>query len=818
LRANRLSKGMLVLLGNHAAVIDQSAELKKFHEAAPDDPLPLIGEARLAIRYGRLDRAKQLLNAVLAKAPQQIEAQAELGQLLLSEGDPEFGRWLAEAAPKAEAHPDVWMTRGLWAKQSGDVRGAARCFWETLRRDPVHQAAAYQLAQILQSSGASDSDYARQLADRAARLQRLCSVMDLLYINRDNLHLHRLAAELTESVGCVWEAAAWRQAILAIDPQDRASLANLRRLQSQLRTETPLVLDSENPAVRIDLSHFSLPRWDSELADSKAATPRLAKGGTRFADVAAAAGIDFRYYPAADHGEEARRIFQSTGGGVAVLDYDCDGWPDLYFTQGGRWPSEPGQTEYLDRLYRNRGDGTFEDVTSQCLLSEDRYSQGVAAGDFNNDGFTDLYVANIGANRLYMNQGDGTFRDVSLAAGIDCETWTTSCALADFNGDGLPDIYDVNYVQGPGVYERTCPQNGRPHSCGPTVFEAQPDRFYLNLGDGRFEDRTESAGLAVAGGNGLGVVAGDFDGSGKLSLFVANDQDANFFFINTTTAPGAAPQFTERGVLSGLAYDMDGKALACMGVAAGDANGDGRLDLFTTNFYQESNTLYLQEPGAMFADATAGSGLLAPSLLMLGFGAQFLDGDLDGRLDLVVTNGHVEDLSDQQTPYRMRPQYFRGLGGGKFAEVPPGELGEFFQGEYLGRGLARVDWNRDGREEFVVSHLGAPAALVANTSSESGHFLAVQLRGVKSARDAICAQVEVEVAGRRQTQWLLGGDGYHATNQRQLIFGLGDQERVEKLHVRWPSGSCQEFADLAVDQTLVLVEDSSRLTRLDLPR
>jgi hypothetical protein len=704
----------------------------------------------------------------------------------------------------------------LWAKQRGDMRGAARCFWETVRRDPAHQAAAYQLAQILESIG--DSESARRLGDRAARLQRLCGVMDLLYVNRDNLHLHRQAAELTESVGCIWEAAAWHQAILAFNPQETASLASLRRLQSQLQAETPLVLDSQNPALQVDLSHFSLPRWDQELPKSKASAPRLAQGSTRFASAASAAGVDFRYYPATDRCEDARRIFQSTGGGVAVLDYDGDGWPDLYFTQGGRWPAEPGQTEHLDRLYRNRGDGTFEDVTLQGLIAEDRYSQGIAAGDFNNDGFADLYVANIGANRLYMNQGDGTFRDVSLAAGVDCETWTTSCALADFNGDGLPDIYDVNYVQGPGVYERSCPQNGRPHSCAPTVFEPQPDRFYLNLGDGRFEERTAAAGLAVAGGNGLGVVAGDFDGSGKLSLFIANDQDANFFFVNTTTAPGASPHFVERGVLSGLAYDMDGKALACMGVASGDANGDGRLDLFTTNFYQESNTLYLQEPGAMFADATAGSGLLSPSLLMLGFGAQFLDGDLDGILDLVVTNGHVEDLSAQQTPYRMRPQYFRGLGGGKFAEVPPGELGDYFQGEYLGRGLARVDWNRDGREEFVVSHMGAPAALVANTSSETGHFLALQLRGIRSARDAIGAQVAVEVGGRRQIQWLLGGDGYHATNQRQLIFGLGDQERVEKLHVRWPSGLCQEFADLAADQTLIAVEDSPRLTRIDAPR
>src|SRR6185437_13094424 len=332
----------------------------------------------------------------------------------------------------------------------------------------------------------------------------------------------------------------------------------------------------------IDLSDFALPRWDADIPTSKPATPELAKYHTRFAEAAASAGIDFRYFASQINDDGSRRMFQFTGGGVAVLDYDADGWPDLYLAQGCRWPPVAGQTEHMDRLYRNRGDGTFEDVTAQGRLAEDRFGQGVAVGDFNNDGFPDLYVANIGANRLYMNQGDGTFEDVTQSAGIQGEACTSSCLLADLNGDGLPDIYDVNYVQAADVYERVCSQNGKPRACAPTVFEPQPDRFYLNLGDGRFAERTEAAGMNVGGGNGLGIVAGDLDGSGRLSLFVANDQDANFYWSNETAELGAPPRFVERGVLSGLAYDGDGKALACMGVAAGDADGDGRLDLFVT--------------------------------------------------------------------------------------------------------------------------------------------------------------------------------------------------------------------------------------------
>ena len=817
LRADKFTLDDLLLMGDHAVAVGGSDELEKFLQATPDDLVPLLGKARLALLSNRAAEAKRLLKKILAAAPNQIEARAELGQALLSSDDPDLDRWLREDAPQAEQHPEVWMTRGMRARQRGDIRGAARCFWETLKRDPVHLAATFQLAQAMESL--RDLQTARRLSERAARLERLRGEVKLIAQDRKNLTLLRSAAELTESLGCAWEALAWHRIILLVEPRASESVKASRRLQAALSNlPRALVLDSENPAKQIDLSDFALPNWDAAPTQSKPPAPQLANSSTRFADAAAEAHLEFQYF-AGKEGESNRgRMYQFTGGGVAVLDYDADGWPDIYLTQGCRWPHVAGQTEFLDRLFRNRGDGTFEEVAARSLLLEDRFSQGVAAGDFNNDGFADLYVANIGGNRLFVNQGDGTFRDASDEAGIEGAAWTTSCLLADLNGDGLPDLYDVNYVQGPDVFERTCLEGGRPSVCPPTVFEPQPDRFYLNLGDGCFEEQTEEAGLKAAGGNGLGIVAGDFDGSGRLSLFVANDQDANFLFVNQTAKPGSAPQFVERGVLSGLAFDADGKSQACMGVAAGDANGDGRLDLFVTNFYGESNTLYLQDAGGMFADATATSGLRAPSFNMLGFGAQFIDGDLDGIGDLVVANGHIDDFTYRQVPYQMAPQYFRGQGEGKFQELPAAELGEYFQGKFLGRGLARLDWNRDGREDFVVSHLDAPAALVSNASAGSGHFLAVQLRGVGSSRDAIGAEVTLVAGGRRATKWLTAGDGYQASNQRQLVFGLGAGERVETLSIRWPSGLRQEFADLPADQALIFVEGSARVTRLPYSR
>jgi hypothetical protein len=310
-------------------------------------------------------------------------------------------------------------------------------------------------------------------------------------------------------------------------------------------------------------------------------------------------------------------------------------------------------------------------------------------------------------------------------------------------------------------------------------------------------------------GKGLGIVAADFDGAGRLNLFVANDAAANFYFVNQTAAPGEDISLSNRALITGLAYSGEGLPQACMGVAADDADGDEQLDLFVTNFYDQSNTLYLRQPGDLFVDATREANLRTPSFHLLGFGTQFLDGDLDGWPDLVITNGHVLDHSHKGIPYAMRPQYMRNRGSGRFEEISASSLGAFFQREFLGRGLARLDWNRDGREDFVVSHINAPAALVTNQTVGAGHFLAVQLRGVTSNRDAIGATVRLQVAGRVLCRQLTAGDGYQASNQRQLIFGLGDGQQIGALTVRWPSGIEQTFEGLAADREILLVEGNA---------
>lgn len=822
LRQGQATLELLLAAGNHDVAFHEERWLESFRRAEPENCVPLIGLARIERRRNH-EQARRLLEQVGAECPSQTEAYALLGRVLWEEDDQAaLGRWQVNAPEHADEHPDVWLVRGYLAQRGGEPRTAARSFWEALRRDANHQAATYQLLRTLRSFPTLPDEVVREdvewLADRSRQLEELMEAFETYYARGGDpdLELVRRAAALTETLGRIWESWGWLQLAQSSSPDAEWVTTGVSRIWPQLQPELEETLASCNPAKRLDLSSLPLPTKSERpakrtearvLGDKRKNLPSPA-----FREVAGKFGLDFTYYRGCEPNESDGRMFEFTGGGVAVLDFDLDAWPDLYLMQGSRWPPKAGQTEFLDQLFRNQGQQAFRRVTDAAAIVEDRFSQGAAVGDFNADGFPDLYVANIGLNRLLMNCGDGTFLDVTSAAGLEGEAWTTSCLVADLSGDGLPDLYDVNYVGGEGVFDRVCDVGGKPRACQPSRFTPERDCLWLNLGDGRFVQRGSPSGIDLAGGNGLGIVAADFQGEGRLSLFVANDQDANFYFVNRGTEEDGSPRFAEMGVVAGLAYDAQGKAQACMGVAAGDANGDGALDLFVTNFYQESNTLYLQRSPDLFDDASVAAGLREPGLNMLGFGTQFIDAELDGFSDLVLVNGHIDDFSHVGTPYAMLPQYFRNEGDARFAELAGESLGTFFNEPGLGRGLARLDVNRDGREDFAVSNLDAPAALVVNETSAAGHFLALRLVGTNSSRDAIGTRVTV-VAGRRTwTRQLTAGDGYMASNQRQLVVGLGGARAIDELRIDWPSGKHQIWRQLGVDQELIAIEASDELT------
>jgi thioredoxin-like negative regulator of GroEL len=814
IRGGRFDTHDLALLGNPEQVFDNPEFNKRFSTDAPDDRNAALGAAHYQMHLLQTGRAAELYRKLVARQPEDVDAQAGLGQALVEAGtSDEFVRWNERLPAGAEKHPGVWNARARFAQKQSEPETAIRCFWEVVRRDPNDMAANYQLALLLHQKGSDEP--AGQFQKRAEQLKALQEVLRQNLLDDSHVKLLVRAGELCEAVGRLWEARGWYQA--ALDRGGDGSLGRkIEHLSRSIDDETPQMLAEADPVQRFDLSRFPLPVWKrSEVSPRERAPLETTPLGSRwmsrvtFRDDAREAGVDFTYHNGDDPAVPGMMIFESSGGGVAAIDFDGDFWPDLYFTQASDWPNVEGQSRYLDRLFRNAGDGHFIDVTAPSGLGDERFSQGVAAGDFNDDGFSDLYVANIGENRLYRNNGDGTFADCTLEARLKSGDWTTSVLVADLNGDGFPEIYDVTYVAGREPFEHVChdPQvKNAPRICSPSVFAAEQDRLYVNRGDGTFEDVSVSAGILAPDGKGLGIAAGDFDGSGRVSLYVANDTTDNFLFINQTAHRGDLPAFAQQARPSGCAVDAEGRAQASMGIAVDDADGDGLADLFVTNFYNEYDALYRQLPGGLFADVTAQAGLKEPTLPTLGFGTQFIDGDLDGWPDLVVANGHVDDFSEYGTPFRMRAQFFVNLGGGRFSELPAGQLGDYFQRELLGRGMARLDWNRDGREDVAVSNLDTPAALVTNRSLETGHFLALQLRGVESNRDAIGAQVTARAAGRTRSKWMTAGDGYESSNQRQIVFGLGEAQSVELLTVRWPSGREQRFPDVAGDAQYILVE------------
>ncbi len=828
-QAGYVREPILTVLGTEEPLFEATEILERSLELEPDYLWPHFGLARLALASGNVDQAEVHLREVLKKYPDNLEIQAFAGRLLL-EGHPEgwqerLRRWHDHLPSDADEDPGIWRVRGDWALRQSDHPAAVRSLAESLKRDPCRASTASRLAGALMAVGAGEP--ARRVADYARLLEELESRCHLLRESGSSYRTVARVAQLCEQLGRYWEAHAWTQLFLRRPPptgsggqppadyaEARAQVEAVRqRVAKMLAADLPRVAVGCLPTEGVDWSKYPRPRWDHAVADSESTWSAELDRRPRFADVTEAVGIDFAFQNADDPTTPGMRLIETTGGGVAVLDYDRDGWPDLYFPDGGPWPNDTLASAPGDRLYRNIEGRRFVDVTEQAGLGDRSFSQGAAVGDIDNDGWPDLLVCNLGGNRLYRNNGDGTFTDITDRSGLAGNRWSTSAAIADLNRDGVPDLFIVNYLAGERALNAICGTPQRPRVCSPADCDASPDRFYLGKGDGTWIDATSDANVSGARGNGLGCVVGELTGEPTMAVFVANDATANFCYVNQAAA-GEMPRFEEQAVPRGLAFSRDGHSQGCMGVAAGDFDVDGRLDLFVTNFYREPNALYRQQEGGLFTDESATRGIARSSRVMLGFGTQFLDAELDGLPDLVVTNGHIDDLSDQGVPYRMRPQYFRNLGG-RFAEWPAGETGPYFERKWLGRGLARLDWNLDGRPEFVVSHIGAPAVLTENRTENAGHYLAVELVGRVTARDAIGATVTVTWNGRRLMQQLTAGDGYMASNHRRLVFGLGNATRIDNLEVKWPSGQTQALEGLTADQALRIVEggEAFRLPR-----
>lgn len=521
----------------------------------------------------------------------------------------------------------------------------------------------------------------------------------------------------------------------------------------------------------------------------------------RFATVTKEAGVEFNYYggPSPEH-----YMTEQNGGGVALLDFDGDGQLDIFFSNGSHFARPAEERDATHQLYRATGPLTYIEVSAAANVDEFGFGMGCAAGDYDNDGFVDLFLAQYGKNRLWRNNGDGTFTEVTETAGVTDDRWGTSAAWADLDGDGNLDLYVVNYVEwspdDPPCY--TQHQTPIQISCGPIGRPGQPDVLYHNVGDGTFHDVSGTSGIARPEPKGLGLAIADFDDDGLLDIYVANDTTENFLFRNLGDM-----QFEEDGISKGVAVGSEGLAHSGMGVACGDMNNDGRFDLLVTNFDNEVNDLYKNLGPTGFLSVNQAFGLDPISRPVLGFGAVFSDFDSDGFLDLFVANGHVWDLTalKMSYAYEMPPQLVRNAKAQRFADVSA-SAGPYFQQLRLGRGVAAGDLDGDGDEDLVVTHIETAVELLRNDSERLNATCRLRLVGTSSSRQPQGCRVEVVIGEQRRTYWVPSGGSFQSASDTQLVIVTGQADVIDEVTIQWPRQRRETWRQIRVASLVTLIQ------------
>jgi hypothetical protein len=522
-------------------------------------------------------------------------------------------------------------------------------------------------------------------------------------------------------------------------------------------------------------------------------------------DVTDKAGLRFRH----ETGAFGKKYLPETmGAGCAWLDYDGDERPDLFLVNGRSWPGHPrpGGAPSFPALYRNRGGGTFEDVTARAGLAVESYGMGVAVGDFDNDGHPDLFLNALGPDHLYRNRGDGTFEDVTGTAGVSDPAFGSSATWIDYDKDGRLDLFVANYVAWTPETDLFCTIDGsRKSYCTPESYHGATNRLYRNRGDGTFEDVTKKAVIGNDAGKALGVVVFDHDGDGWPDIAVANDTQPNELLRNRGDGT-----FEEIGREVGIAFAESGAARGGMGIDAADYDGAGRESLVIGNFSNEMVALYHNEGGGLYVDDAAASGVGLPSLLTLAFGAFFFDYDLDGRTDLFVANGHVEpeiNAVQKNVTYAEPPHLFRNVGGGRF-EAMGSRAGEALARPIVARGAAYADYDGDGDLDVLVTTNGGAPVLWRNDGGNANAWLRVTLVGTSSARDAYGALLELEEGGRTLRRTVRAGSSYASQSEAAVTFGMGPRAPAggSVLRITWPSGLVQTVRDLPANRAYRILE------------
>ena len=764
-------------------------------------PAALINAKVLRVE-GEMNRSRTLTLRLARAFPESTQIAAFAGTVHADFHDQQaLRRWVQDLPEGIDREPEYWHALGVWLQREGKDREAVRCLGEAVMRDPTDEASYAALARSLRTLG--EHEAAKRVIQRYEMLEEMGRITKSMGRRPGtNEELQRMA-ELLKELRRPFESVGFRKIALQMHGGSDSDLAALQREREQLlgKLDDPsVVADAEFLTCGLDLQQWPLPSEDaigSEPQIESGNRVAVSVGPIVLTDVAAKASLEFTYDNGDDRSDDRELLHQLTGGGIGVIDFDLDGWSDLYFTQGGgdafKTDSKP------NRLFRNLAGKQFAAVTEPSQTGDRGYGQGVAAADVNQDGFLDLLVANIGINVMLINNGDGTFVSRPLPSAKPDGHWTTTIACGDLGGDHLPEMIDVNYVDDPTAMTLPCTQEET--SCVPSGFNPAVDEIWQLQPNGAVTPFGGCQAAAEKPNYGFGAVIADFDGKPGNEMFIANDGRHNHYWVRQ--GESLADPLMESARVYGCDAGLLGELPGCMGIAFGDIDRNGTLDLHVTNFWSQPADLYLQRSNGLFSNGNVSRGLFQESRETVGWGTHAVDFDADGWLDLAVMNGHVHDYGVGK--YKMRPQLFRG-GPERFTSVNPDAAGaNYWATPTLGRTLAVLDWNGDSKPDLVSNHLETPAALLENRT-KSGKRFRMELIGTTSERDAIGAKVTISCGNQTWVAWVAGGDGFLCTNEPVLDFGIGDSGSVDAIEVVWPSGGSQQFKDIDANRQVLVIE------------
>ncbi|MFO0960628.1 MAG: FG-GAP-like repeat-containing protein [Isosphaeraceae bacterium] len=785
---------------------------------APDDDRIWLARAFLAIQGGKLDDAAIWLDRCARRRPDDAAVWRARLDLARQSDDLPGAEEALRHLGAADFPADERLAWQAWlASRRGDADAERRALETLVDRWPGRTRELDRLAELEWADGRPErvAELRARKADADRLKERYLRMLEDRAIEPDAFaELGRLAG----SLGRTFEAEGWWT--LAIRQADNTEEARKALARLRERPAEPPSPSGTTLAQALGVAESSAARQAGRIHEGlpPVTGPKSGPIVPSFRDDAESTGLRFVLNNGRSYHHQ---MPETTCGGVALLDFDGDGWMDVFAVQGGEFPPDPERAGG-DRLFRNRGDGTFDDVTESSGIAGlvRGYGHGVTVGDFDNDGHPDLFLTRWRAYQLLRNRGDGTFEDATEAAGLGGDRdWPTSAAFADLDNDGDLDLYVAHYLAWDSDNPMLCRRKPKPNEadlperhydyCMPHPFPALPDHLFRNDG-GRFVDVTAEAGIVDPDGRGLGVVAADADGDGLLDLFVANDTTANYLWHNL-----GGMKFEEIGFASGVACNAGGTFQAGMGTAFGDLDGDGLPDLLVTNFYGESTSFFRNLGGGMFADQTNGIGLAVPSRFLLGFGLVLFDANNDGRLDLATANGHVVD-DRPDFPWEMPALLVIGGGpGGKLIDVSR-QAGDPWQVVRMGRALASCDLDNDGRPDLLLAGQNEPLAYFHNQTRDTGRFVTLQLEGAGpgSNRDAIGASVTIEAGGKTFRGWRTGGGSFQSASDPRLHLGLGGAERVDRVEVRWPSGKVETYPGIEPGRGYRICEGDPEVKRL----